>query len=183
MERNKLILLLFFSLICRGVALCQTLIFWNEQTQQQIKVVPGHMLSVSYTGYNGVSEFVKLTVTDINDSCVVLGVDPTRIALLSGKSDGPMLNTYKVVKIRDIVAFRRISAGRRILKSSLRIAAYVGTFLLVTELIKNTSVSTLETYFISLGTGLGGVGTIEFLLPDKTKHKIKNGWTWRVVRE
>lgn len=183
MERSKLILLLFFSLICRGVALCQTLLFMNQQTNQVVKVVPGNLLSLSYTGYNGVTEFVKLTVTDINDSCVVLGVDPSRIALLGSKSDGPILNTYKVVKIRDIVAFRRISVGRRVLKSSLRIAAYVGTFLLVTELIKNNSVSTLETYFISLGAGLGGVGAIEFLLPDKTKYRIKNGWTWRVARE
>ncbi|MEY3334831.1 MAG: hypothetical protein RLZZ176_3134, partial [Cyanobacteriota bacterium] len=87
------------------------------------------MISVSYMGYNGVPEFAKLTITDINDSFIILGVDPSRIAFLRGNTDGPILNTYKVIKIRDIVAFRRISVGRRILKSSLRIAAYVGTFL------------------------------------------------------
>jgi hypothetical protein len=183
MERNRLILLVFFLFVHQGLALCQTLLFTNQLTQQQIRVVPGHMISVSYMGYNGVPEFAKLTITDINDSCILLGVDPSRIAFLRGNTDGPILNTYKVIKIRDIVAFRRISVGRRILKSSLRIAAYVGTFLLVTELIKSASVSTLETYFISLGTGLGSVAAIDFLLPDKTKHRINNGWTWRVVQE
>jgi hypothetical protein len=159
----------------------QSLLLMNQELNKVIQVVPGNLLAVSYKGYNGLTEFVKLTVTDISDSTITLGVDPNRVRLLQHKHDGPMLNTYKVIKISDIVAFRRMTFGRRLLKTSLSVATYVGTFVLMVELVKNPSISPAEAYFISLGAGIGSMLLLDAALPETTRYRMSEGWQWRVV--
>jgi hypothetical protein len=159
----------------------QQLLFYHLQKQKTIAINPGNTLALSYIGYNGVKEYIKLTVTDITDSAIVLGLKPERLPFVRNMKDGKHTNSYKIVNYNDIVAFRRISNGRKILKTALRVALIVGTYSVVYETTRNNDLGSGDIFLLSLGLGVAGNTAINLLLPDKVKHEIADGWKLQYV--
>lgn len=155
----------------------QQLLFINESLKQAISVKPGQTLALSYKGYNGNLEFAKQTVTDIDDSTITLGVNPEHLSFLKRKNGTPLLNQYKVIRIADIQAFRRITVARGLLKSTLRVGMYLGSVVLLYDLSGSANVGPARLFFTSVGLALGSYGLIELILPESTKYTMADGWT------
>jgi hypothetical protein len=159
----------------------QQLLFYHVEKQKTIVVRPGNTLAISYTGYNGVREYVKLTVTDLTDTAIVFGIKSERLPFFSNLKDGKHINSYKIVNYTDVVAFRRITLGRQVLKTTLRMALIAGTYSLVYETTRNTDMSSGNIFLLSLGLGVAGNTAINLLLPDQVKHNIVDGWKLQYV--
>lgn len=171
-------LFLFCGLLFFCVSQAQTnLYFINKAKNKIIEVQTGQQLSLKYNGYLGQPEFVKQTVTEITDSFVVLGVNPEILGTTYKKvlSNNPKF-IYKKVMLKDIIAFRRITVSRQLLKTTLMVANIFGTGFLLTDLYKRSSFSTLETYGISIGIAIGTSIIINLALPENPKYYLNNGW-------
>jgi predicted secreted protein len=175
----RLIVILFVANALPASA--QHLLFYNIELQKSIRVLPGQTLAVSYVGYNGVVEYAKLTVTDITDSTVVLGVNPKKLPLFNNMKDGKHINTYKVVSLKDIQAFRRITVKRQLLKTTMRAALIAGTYLLIVDVTQNGNMNAGEIFMLSLGVGIAGNVAINTLLPDKVKYQMADGWQVKYI--
>ncbi len=161
----------------------QELLFFNAAKQKSVIVRPGSILCVSYTGYNGITEFAKLTVTDITDSTVVLGVNTAKLGFMSKLKDGPHVNNYKVIRLEDIKGFRRITLGRTTLKTLMKIGVVVGTYFFIYELSQDGGFSAGETFAISAGAGIAGTILVNALLPENVKYYMKDGWEVRYLKD
>ncbi len=154
--------------------------FVNSRVKKAIRVSVGQILSVSYHGYLGQKDYVKAPVTDINDSMITLGTDP---ALLPGfirkSAENNPRYVFRKIFIRDIIAFRRITAGRQLLKSSLVAGSIVGSFFLFKELNESQKYKASELFWISLGSGLGSSYLINAMFPETPKYRMEQDW--RVV--
>lgn len=168
-------------LIVPATSSAQQLLFYNVEKQKTIVVKPGNTLAISYTGYNGVKEYVKLTVTSLTDTAIVLGIKPQRLPFLRNMKDGKHTNSYKVVNYNDVVGFRRITTSRQLLKTALRIALIAGTYTVVYDATRNSDMGSGDIFLLSLGMGVAGNSMINLLLPDKVKHEIADGWKLQYV--
>jgi hypothetical protein len=160
----------------------QQIVFINPEKGKIIHVNEGEILSVRYRGYLGQTEYFKNTLTEIRDSSFILGFPlGNGSGLLGAKIDQQM--QIKEVKYADIIAFRRISVGRNIIKSTLTTGVAIGSFLLLSKLYEGNKISNFGKIGISLGVGLSINMLINIALPDKPKHQIKDGWQIKNLKE
>jgi hypothetical protein len=155
----------------------RNLYFINRARHKVVEVQVGQQLSLKYKGYLNQPEFCRQTVTDITDSTITLGVDPA----LLGKGYQQMTANnpkfvYRKILIRDIIAFRRISVERALLKNALLVGNLIGSYYLLSDLYHNSHFSTPQTFLISFGTGILSVIVINLLLPENPKYQVENGW-------
>jgi len=167
---------LLLSIFSTAINAQPNLYFINRSKHKVIEVIPGHQLSVKYNGYLGQPEFFKQTLSDITDSSITLGIDPE----MFGASKKLLANNPRFmcrrIMLRDIVAFRRITLGRQLLKSTLMTANIVGTYFLLTDLYRNNRFSNLQTFLISLGVGIGTSYIINIAFPENPKYRLEDGW-------
>ncbi len=153
------------------------LYFINRAKHKIIEVRVGQQLSIKYKGYLGQTEFVKQSVTDVNDSSVTLGIDPE----MFGKGFKTMMSNnpkyvYRKVMIKDIMAFRRMTAGRQLLKSGLMAGNIIGSYYLLYDLYRDNHFSIGVNFLISLGVGIGTSVIINAILPENPKYHLDDGW-------
>ena len=177
-ESKFKLFLLFLVLIFGAVLQAQTNIYFiNRAKNKVVEVKVGQILSLKYKGYLGQPEFVKETVTEITDSFVVLGVNPEILGAGFQKilSSNPKF-IYKKVMLNDIVSFRRITAGRQLLRTSLMVANIIGIGYLLTDLYHYNTFTVPETLGISLGVGIVSSLAINIFFPENPKYFLNNGW-------
>jgi hypothetical protein len=155
----------------------QNIYFINKAKNKIVEVKLGQQLSLKYNGYLGQPEFVKQTVSEINDSFVVLGINPDILGKTFEKavSKNPKY-IFKKVLLKDIVSFRKISAGRQLLKSGLLLSSLFGSSYLLADLYSNSSLTHLETFWISFGIAVVSNGIINLAFPENPKYDIGNCW-------
>ncbi|MFY7734329.1 MAG: hypothetical protein ACOVSR_12660 [Bacteroidia bacterium] len=169
---NVIIILLF----CSQIFAQKSLIFLNTKTNETIEVSVGQTLSIKFKGYNNQLFYVKNIVTEINDSNIVLGHETDEPPVWAQKLSKKFEPNYRVVDIKDIVAFRRITAGRTLGKSFLSSTIVLGTFFGTINLFRNTQLETWQTVFLSLGIGMATSVINAFVLPENPKNKISDNW-------
>lgn len=162
------LLLLCFTQVSKAQ---QELVFTNTQTGKTITAIPGSTVSIYYKGYLGQVQYVKHTLSMVTDSSIFLGLmfEPTQAKKVRPKM-------YTEIMLSDIVAFRKISLGRNLLKSTAQIGAIYGSFFVLQDFIQRENNTTLQNFGITLGIGLGSRLLINALFNEKPKHSINNGW-------
>jgi hypothetical protein len=176
---SRVVLLLLFSSFLLPVFAQKKLVFTYSATLETIEMKVGHRAAILYTGYRGQTEFARENVTEITDSTIVLGVDITRIFPNSKPGKNNRL-TYKVISIKDIKGFRRMTIGRQLAKSSFNIAGVVGSFYLLHG-IYSSDISNFSSFAISVGVGVGLYGINNLIFPENIKYYMQEGWTVKVV--
>lgn len=161
----------------------RSLLFFNLQSGKTIQLKVGHRASILYKGYLGQLEFAKETVTDITDTTIVLGVNLAEtMPLLAPKPGKSTRLTYKVIRINDIVGFRRMTLGRQFAKLSLTVVGVVGTFVVFNQ-AKMRGVSSFNASLITFGSGLSFLWINNLLLPENIKYYMENGWQVKVLKD
>lgn len=170
---------LLLSLLCFtaiGLYAQKTVRFINTRSHEVIEASIGQTLSVQYLAYNNQLFHFKNVITDITDSSITLGViNDTQVEWvqkLSGKYDAP----YRIILLKDIVSFRRITAGRIIAKSLLSTSILVATYVGCIDLFRYNKISFWETLGISIGIGVTTTAITAFVLPENPKYKLADGW-------
>lgn len=180
LKHGLILLLLFFQLELRAQ---HHLYFFNKQENKMIEVIPGQTLALLYSGYMGQTEFAKNVVTEITDSTVVLGHHPDRMSpWFKQRAEKKTLKNgaaYKVVRIKDIKGFRRITNGRQVLKTLTQTASIVGLFYLAGSVYRSPDISTGNAFLISFASGIGTSVIINVLFPENIKYHVGN--TWQVI--
>jgi hypothetical protein len=82
----------------------------------------------------------------------------------------------KEILFKDIIAFRRISVGRKLLKSTLNIAAITGFAFLLSENYGKEKTSFGQSFLYSLAGGISISLLINLTLPENPKYKMEDGW-------
>lgn len=155
--------------------------FANATTQQFITVKVGNRVAILYKGYLGQVEFVRETVTEITDSTIVVGTNyAEQFPSLVGKPGKNNKLTYKVIRIQDIVGFRKIGLGRQLGKLVVSAAGIVGSFYFLRGVYKS-NLSNASTFFISMGTGFCLLAINSILFPENIKYYFAEGWSVQVV--
>lgn len=177
----------FAILICLLISVSQLvaqnqIIFINSTQGKLIRAKEGDMLSLKYKGYLGQTETFKNTLSFIGDSSFTLGIPMMSASGILGNNIEKQFQ-YKEIKYQDILAFRRSSVGRTLLKSSLSLGAAIGSFLLLNSMYERNNVSDFGKIGISIGIGLTLNMVINFGLPDKPNHKMEEGWEIKVIKE
>lgn len=173
---------LFSLIVLLGISMCfaaqaQTnLYFLNRSKHKIIEVKVGHQLSIKYKGYLGQNEFAKQTVTEINDSMITLGVDPSTLGFAGKMLENNPKFIYRKIYIKDITSFRRMTVARQLLKAGLLVANIAGTYVLLTNLYNANNYSVFETFLISFGVGVGTSVIINSCFPENPKYLLENGW-------
>ena len=153
----------------------KSLYFFNSQKNKLIEVHEGHYLSLQYTGYLGQTEFVKNVVTAITDSTITLGVEMEKFGFL-GTSNSRLVPPHKIIRIKDITAFRKMTVARQLVKSACTIGAVLGSYFLLYDLYNSPSVSRGGAFFISIGVGVGSSLLFNALFPENVKYRLPDGW-------
>jgi hypothetical protein len=163
-----------------GVCIAQkTLLFYNTQLNKTIELKEGHRAAILYKGYQNQIEFAMETVTLITDSTIVLGIDLA--TLLPNHKPGKMNKLmYKVIRITDIVGFRRMTLGRQIAKLTFSIAGIVGSFYILNG-VYSSNISNFNAFMISLGAGFGILGLNHLIFPENIKYYFSDGWQVKVL--
>lgn len=175
--RNLLPSIIFCLLCTCGYS--QQLLFTNPSKNKVITASVGSMLYITYRGYNGQHEFAGNVISEITDSTVCLGLNPATFS--AGKRYSAAANSYKVIYLRDITAFRKRSAGGVLLSSVVQVGGVVGSIFLLSDLVSANNISTGNALLISIGAGLVvKFGTL-LLFPANAKHKIQEGWNVKAV--
>jgi hypothetical protein len=175
MKKNLLSVIIILLFSCQVFAQ-KSLIFLNTNTNETIEVSVGQTLSIKFKGYNNQLFYVKNIVTEINDSNIVLGNEAVEPPVWAQKLSKKFEPNYRVVDIKDIVAFRRITAGRTLGKSLLTSSIMLGTFFGTIDLFRNTQLGTWQTVFLSIGIGMATSVVNAFVLPENPKNLMKKGW-------
>jgi hypothetical protein len=176
---NRLIILSFFILPLAAV--CQpALYFYNAQVNKIIVAKPGDQLVVMYKGYNNQTEFYREIITEITDSTVTLGNNYNHANNFISRGQkrkaeklGP---NFKVIAIKDIVAFRRIGVGSILTKSVLQIGSVLGLVVLAEDVFESSSFSSSEKFLITFGAGLATKVLLTILFPEGVKYQMSDGW-------
>jgi hypothetical protein len=172
---NKLSILFTLKLVfCTLITGAQhTLVFTNIYNQKTITAQLGSTISVYYKGYLNQIQFTKNTLSAITDSSIILGLmfEPTAAKAISEKP-----KFYTEILLRDIVAFRKISLGKNLLKTTAQFGAIYGGFFVLQNYIQRDKNTTLQNFGITLGIGLGSTILIKLLFNEKPKYKISKGW-------
>jgi hypothetical protein len=167
------LLILFFT---NQIFAQKSLLFLNTKTSKTIEVSEGQTLSIQYRGYNNQLYHYKNTVTEINDSSIVLGNIAEEPAVWIQKISKKYEPNYRVVAIKDIVSFRRITLGRILGKSLISTTFSVGSIFAFYGIINNSNGNYFQAFFISLGIGMLPPILNSFILPENPVNKIKNDW-------
>jgi hypothetical protein len=175
MKKTLLNVIIIF-LFCSQIFAQKSLIFLNTKTNETIEVSVGQTLSIKFKGYNNQLFYVKNIVTEISDSNIVLGHEADEPPVWAQKLSKKFEPNYRVVDIKDIVAFRRITAGRTLRKSFLSSTIMLGTFFGTIDLFRNTQLETWQTVLLSLGIGMATSVVNAFVLPENPKNKISDNW-------
>jgi len=154
----------------------KSLLFLNIKTGVTIEVSEGQTLSIQYRGYNNQLYHYKNTVTEINDSSIVLGNIDDEPKVWIQKLSKKYESNYRIVAIKDIVAFRRITAGRILVKSLVSTTLSIGSIIAFYGIINNSKGNYFQPFLLSIGIGIGTSILNSFILPDNPKNKIKNDW-------
>jgi hypothetical protein len=157
------------------------LLFTNTAKNKVIVVKEGQFLSLRYKGYMGQTDFTKQIVTEITDSTITLGTDPEIFDAKWLKENEGLIKNYRIVRISDITAFRRMTLGRHLLKTMVTIGVFVGSYFLLYDVYRNPEVNAAEGFAISLGVAVGAKLLLDLALPEKPNHKLTEGWSVRVV--
>jgi hypothetical protein len=158
------------------------LLFYNSRTLKTIEMKVGHRASLLYKGYNDQVEFMCNNVTDVTDSTITLGIDMTEY--FPNKKPGQFARIpYKIIRIEDIIGFRRITLGRQWAKAGVSLAGIVGSFYLLHGVYNNSAISNTGAFFISLGTGFALIGLNHALFPENIKYYMKDGWKVKAFDE
>jgi len=154
----------------------KTLLFLNTKTNKAIEVSEGQTLSVQYRGYNNQIYHFKNIVSEINDSTILLGNMSEEQPAWSQKLSRKFEPNYRIIAIKDIVTFRRITIGRSLGKSLLTTSIMLGTFFGTIDLFRNNQLGTLQTAFLSIGIGITTSVVNAIILPENPKYKVNEGW-------
>ncbi len=154
----------------------------NPATGKTIEARQGNWLTVTYKGYLGQTDMYKQTISHVTDSSVFLGLYLPELSYESQQTLAGLGLGYREVLLRDILTFRRMSAGRTVLKSFLSFGALVGSIVVLNNLYENSGYSTAAKYGISLGVGLGAKYLVNVLVSDRPKYAVKDGWEIRYLR-
>lgn len=174
-----LLLFVGFSTVCFAQ---KRLLFYNTQTLKTVELKEGHRASILYKGYNNQIEFMTDAVTQITDSTITLGLDMT--SFLPNRKPGQTISSkHKIIRIEDIIGFRRMTLGRQWAKIGVNIAGIVGSFYLLHGVYNNSSISNGGAFLISLGTGFAILGVGQLLFPENIKYYFKDGWQVNVLSE
>jgi hypothetical protein len=168
---------LFVSVYCNAQ---KHLLFFNTHTLKTIELKEGHRASILYKGYNDQIEFVTHTVTQITDSTITLGIDLS--SYFPNRKPGQTIRmTHKIIRIQDIIGFRRMTLGRQWAKIGVSVAGLVGSFYFLHGVYNNGTISNSGAFFISLGTGFALLGLNQLLFPENIKYYFKDGWEVKVL--
>lgn len=174
-----LFLFIGFSTFCFAQ---KRLLFYNTQKLKTIELKEGHRASILYKGYNNQIELATQTVTQITDSTITLGMDMS--SYFPNRKPGQSLRmTYKIIRIEDIIGFRRMTLGRQWAKVGVGVAGIVGSFYFLHGIYNNPSIGNGSAFFISLGTGFGLLALNQLLFPENIKHYFKDGWEVKVLSD
>ena len=154
----------------------KTLLFLNTNTHKTIEICEGQTLSVQYIGYNNQIYHFKNIVSQINDSIILLGNMSEEKSVWSQKLTGKFEPNYRIIAIKDIVAFRRITIGRSLGKSLLTTSVMLGEFFGTIDLFRNNQLGTWQTAFLSLGIFITTSVVNAIVLPENPKYKVNEGW-------
>lgn len=168
-----LLMILFFT---NQIFAQKSLLFLNTKTNKTIEVSEGQTISIQYQGYNNQVYHYKNLVTEINDSTIVLGNIADEPAVWIQKLSKKFEPNYRIVAIKDIVAFRRITVGRQMAKNLISTSITVGTIFLGIDLFQYSKYTFGQNLLISLGFGLVSSTLNAFILPENPKYKIINEW-------
>lgn len=177
--RSCFLLLFLLSVSLHGFAQ-KELLFYNTKKNRTILIREGMRVSLLYKGYNGQVEFTKEIIRKITDSTVTVGVDVTE--LVPGLRPGKMnMLRHKVVRVEDIIGFRKMGVGRQVAKTAIAIGGVVGSFYLLRNVYSSSNISTGSSFLISLGVGVGLLGVNELLFPENIKYYMEDGWSVKVI--
>jgi len=142
-----------------------SLVFYQPEQGKAVQIIKGGMLTLQYKGYLKQLELESNYIVDINDSSIVLG----KPILFSTPK-----NT-KIIRIKDITGFRKVSAGTLLLKSALTVGATLGTYYTLRN--NGDNLSSTQHILYSTGAGLITRISLKLIFPEnKVKYKTKNGW-------
>jgi predicted phage tail protein len=176
--RNCFLLLFLLAVSVQGFAQ-KGLLFYNTKKNKTILVKEGMRASILYKGYKGQTEFAREIIREITDSTITLGVDLTQVTgIRPGKINSL---THKIIRVEDIVGFRRMGTGRQIAKTVVAVGGVVGSFYLLRNVYRSSTISSGSSFLISLGVGLGLVGINELLFPENIKYYMEDGWQVKVI--
>jgi hypothetical protein len=175
MKKIMLLLLLSISILANLYSQ-KTLVFLNTKTNKIIEVEEGQTLSINFKGYNNQIFHFKNTVTTINDSIVVLGEITDELPTWAQKLNKKYEPNYRIVNIKDIVSFRKISIGKSLGKSLINTGVLIGTFIFSVDLVKYNNLSVWQTILLSFGIGAGTSVINSFVLPENPNNKVEGTW-------
>lgn len=167
------LLILFFT---NQIFAQKSLLFLNTKTSKTIEVSEGQTLSIQYRGYNNQLYHYKNTVTEINDSSIVIGNIADEPAIWIQKLSKKYDPDYRVIDVKDIVSFRRITAGRILAKTLISTALSVGSIFAFYGIVNNSNGNYMQAILVSFGIGLMPPIFNAFILPENPVNKIKDGW-------
>jgi len=148
--------------------------FINAGKNKIIKVQTGNELIVLYKGYLGQTEYIKQVLLYTSDSSLVVG---NVMSLLTSSEKAKLMgNEPKEILFKDIIAFRKITIGRAIVKSLVTSGMAFGSYFLLRDIYRQNQISTLGAFGISLGVGVGSTMLITNIFSDKPKYFINQGW-------
>ena len=168
------IIIVFLCVLFINIAQAQQVVFKNIVTNKVVVVKPGTKMFIGYKGYNGMQEFASNTVTDITDSTITLGFDMGY--WFPNQKSKASTNNYKIIHLKDITHFRKRSLGGDLTKNLLQIGAAVGTFFLLTDLYKSTSICSSNSFLISFVVGISLNLATKLVFPENAKNQMNNGW-------
>lgn len=174
---KSFLFIFLFLFIDTGLYAQKTIRFIHARSHKVIEACVGQTLSVQYLAYNNQLFHYKSIITDITDSSITLGTindnaQPEWVQKLSGKYDA----SYRIILLKDIVSFRRITAGRIIAKSLLSTSILVATYVGGIDLFRYNKIGFWETLGVSVGIGVGTALITAFVLPENPKYKLADGW-------
>ncbi len=153
-----------------------SLLFLNTKTNKTIEVIQGQTLSIQYKGYNNQIYYYKNTVTEINDSTIVLGQPSIELPVWAQKLSKKFEPNYRTINIKDIISFRRITAGRTLGKSLIGSTLAIGTALVSYNLFRDAGTTAFNSILISFGLSFGMTAINAFILPENPANKISDNW-------
>jgi len=154
----------------------KTLLFLNINTNKTIEIYEGQTLSIQYKGYNNQIYYFKNMVNEINDSTIILGNISEEKPIWAQKLIGKFEPNYRIIAIKDILAFRRIKLGRTLGKSLVSSSIALGTIYGMYSLFSNQSLSYAPSILVSFGIGIISTTLNSIILPENPRYIVKEGW-------
>lgn len=177
--------ILFFLCILMGstgLKAQNLLLFTNPAQNKIIKAKIGDQLSLQYYGYLGQTEYFKQSISLITDSSVILGVYFPRLSDEQSRKIGSIGFTHKEILMKDIIMFRKMGAGRTLIKATLGLGAALTSIYLLNRFYEQNKFTTAAKFGISIGAAIGTTTLINLVFPDKPKYKIKDGWKIEILK-